>query len=140
MNFCTYSKLSTQIRRRIFLTTTVVIGLAAFSGCDAKQRREFQAAVSKAKPVRVNLKVTYDSRIVNGDFDYGVVVTVTIKNAGEQGIIGVNPWITCSDGEYSRKQNLTFAKGEQKTLTYFFPEPTINSSNVQGGVKLTPSR
>ena len=116
-----------------------VVLFGGLCGCDAKAQRAIQAATSKAKGAVMNLEADHDSRIVNDEFDYGLKLTFVVRNMGESGIIRVSPWVSCSEGEWSRAQNLHFNKGEAKRLEYFFHEPTINASNIQYGVKVYPN-
>lgn len=76
--------------------------------------------------------------IVNGQLDAGIMVTLTVKNNGESGFINIYPKINTSEGEWHRSQNVQFGAGESKTLTYFFDEPTINATNIQCWVSISP--
>ncbi len=96
-------------------------------------------ASSKAKANITNLKGVWDVRSINNELDYGLQVTFTVTNIGEYGIIKVAPWLTCSEGEWSKTQSLTFNAGETMNLTYFFDEPTVNVTNAQFGVKYSPN-
>lgn len=108
------------------------------TGFDADVQRAIDAALSEAKGQVQNLQASNDSRIINDEFDYGWTVSFSIKNVGKAGIIMVSPWISCSEGEWSLFQKVSFAAGETKSFTYFFHEPTINASNGQYGVKVNP--
>ena len=108
------------------------------SECDAETQRKLEALSSNAVPRITNMQAGHDTRIVNDEFDYGVTITFTIKNVGEAGMIRLQPWISCSEGEWSREQNLNFDAGESMDLSYFFHEPSINASNLQYGVKHQP--
>jgi Protein of unknown function (DUF2628)/GYF domain 2 len=85
-----------------------------------------------------NLGAAEDTQIVNGDLDYGFNVRLTVRNTGAAGTIIVTPWLTCSEGQWTRSQQIVFDAGESKQLTYFFNEPTINATNVQYGARATP--
>jgi hypothetical protein len=126
--------------RRRGYTTAIVFALGVFSGaaCDENTQRAIEAAASRAQSTITNLKADHDTRMVNNEMDYGVTVSFTLTNSGDEGFIQVRPWLSCSEGEWSREQNLTFKKGEAMNLTYFFHEPTINASNIQYGVRTKP--
>lgn len=119
----------------VLLSACVVV---LFTGCDADTQRAIRAATSEANGTVSNLTATDDSRIVDGEFDYGWTVAFTVTNTGKAGIISISPWISCSEGEWSRHQSLNFHPGESMNLSYFFHEPSINASNGQYGVKVTP--
>ncbi|MET0622170.1 MAG: hypothetical protein ABW250_04225 [Pyrinomonadaceae bacterium] len=80
--------------------------------------------------------------VINNEPDAGIDVKVTVTNVGEAGYIKIRPELSTSEGEWSRSQNLRFNKGESKSLTYFFHEPTVNvfaGSNVQCRVGVSPT-
>lgn len=112
-----------------------LIGLAGFIilglGSDGKPP-------SKAKGQVSNVRCEHDTRVINGDLDYGVSVTLTAKNVGEPGNITIVPRLSTSEGEWDREQSLSFGAGEARTLTYFFHEPTINATNIQCRAKAFP--
>lgn len=94
---------------------------------------------SKAKGQWSNLDCKHDTGIVNGELDYGVTVSVTVKNVGQAGTINIKPVLSTSEGQWRRDQDLNFKAGESKTLTYFFSEPTINASNIQCRITVSPT-
>lgn len=93
---------------------------------------------SRAKGRIVEKQCSPSAGLVNGEMDYGVEVKLRIKNVGDTGLIKVTPAISTSEGEWQRSQKLTFKAGEEKTLTYFFHEPTINVTNVQCKIGIFP--
>lgn len=93
---------------------------------------------SKAKGQASNLKCEPDVGLVKGEMDAGVKVSVTVRNAGDAGVITIAPEVSTSEGEWNRSQDVQFTKGESKTLTYFFDEPTINATNIQCRVGVLP--
>lgn len=117
--------------RSVILAGLVVVALT-LAAC---KRSPGATAPSSPSPQVSDLKVESDTRVIRGDFDYGVSVTFIVVNMGEPGTIRIRPWLTCSEGEWSREQHMYFNKGEAKQLTYFFAEPTINATNIQGGVR-----
>ena len=116
----------------------IALCLMLLVGCDAKTQRAIESASSKADAYLSNLSGNHDSRLVGGELNYGYTVTFTVTNIGQAGIVRVSPWLTCSEGEWSRVQHLHMASGKSLNLSYFFDEPTINSSNIQFGVRLSP--
>ena len=70
--------------------------------------------------------------------DAGVKVSLTVTNVGEAGIINIRPHINTSEGEWSRSQDIQFRSGESMNLSYFFDEPTINATNIQCTVAVSP--
>lgn len=97
-----------------------------------------ESSSSKAEGEISNFEVNSDFGIINDEPDAGFTVTFTLKNIGEKGVIEITPKLSCSEGEWTRNQSLTLNAGESKNLTYFFHEPTINSTNVQGSVYVYP--
>lgn len=114
------------------------LALTLVASCDAATQRALAAAASDADGSASGLSADHDTRIRAGEWDYGLSVSFTVTNVGEQGLIRVSPWMSCSEGEWSRVQNLEFAPGERRRLTYFFHEPSINASNIEYGVRVTP--
>jgi hypothetical protein len=84
------------------------------------------------------IKVEEEPELVNGQMDWGAKVSFTVTNTGVGGTIHVNVHLTCSEGEWSRDQDLIFRPNESMTLSYFFQEPTINATNIQAHVVVTP--
>lgn len=128
-------------KRRCCRELAFAIGLVVaigVTGCDPATQRELEVSLSNAKARIRNLKAEEDTRIVNNEMDYGVSISFTLTNAGEAGLIRVSPWLSSSEGEWSRQQTLNVGAGQAINLTYFFPEPTINASNVQYGVRTKP--
>ena len=114
-------------RARLILAAALIVSLAGLlTGCSAARGKIVQA---KARP---------DVQITSEGPDYGVTVTATIKNVGRAGSLMISPEISTSEGEWDRTQHLHFAANETKTLTWFFPEPTINADNIQFEVSVFP--
>jgi len=130
--------MTAQHGRSTSVVPAILFCAVVTTACDPATQRDLQVAVSEAKASVTNLSDKFDSRIVDNQLDHGLVVSFTLTNTGKAGLIRVQPWLTCSDGEWSREQNLTFQAGESMNLTYFFHEPTINSSNIQYGVRANP--
>lgn len=85
-----------------------------------------------------NFEVISDFGVIDGEPEAGYTVQFTIKNVGEKGAITIKPKLSCSEGEWSRKQTITLNAGASRNLSYFFHEPTINATNVQGSVRVFP--
>jgi hypothetical protein len=94
---------------------------------------------SDARGRVVKTNADYDVRLVNGELDYGLNVTVTVKNVGEPGSLRITPRVSTSEGEWDRTQNLHFDAGETKELSYFFHEMSINAQSVHYGASVFPA-
>jgi Domain of unknown function (DUF4190) len=80
-----------------------------------------------------------DTKLIDGNLDYGVTVSVVVRNKSKQaGTVTIKSWLSCSEGEWNRSQELVFNGEETKQLTYFFQEPTINATNIQYGANVFP--
>jgi Domain of unknown function (DUF4190) len=87
----------------------------------------------------LNIHAEPETKLIEGDFDYGFTVTVIVRNKSkERSTLTVKPWLSCSEGEWHRSQELVFDGEETKRLTYFFHEPTINATNIQYGAGVDP--
>lgn len=93
---------------------------------------------SKAKGKLIASGCEPSAGFINGEPDYGVEAKLKIKNVGQSGKITISPAISTSEGEWKRTQTLIFDEGEEKTLTYFFHEPTVNVSSVQCQYSISP--
>jgi hypothetical protein len=78
------------------------------------------------------------TRVINGEFDAGLEVEVTVTNVGQKGFIYIQAQCSTSEGEWSRKQDLLFDKGETRELSYFFHEPTVNAENIECRLEVRP--
>jgi hypothetical protein len=65
-------------------------------------------------------------------------MTFAVVNDGEQGEVQILPRISTSEGEWRRSQTLVMEKGERRTFSYTFPEPSISATNVQCEVNTLP--
>lgn len=101
--------------------------LFSFKSCTSLAQGKF------SKPV-----CEHSVGIVDGKTDYGVKVSVEVKNVGRGGYLNIMSELSTSEGEWNRTQDLYFKSGESRTLTYFFHEPTINSTNFQCRVGIFP--
>ena len=115
-----------------WLTPLLTLALLVFFllGC--------RALASRAKGKASNVKCASDVGIVNGEMDAGIKVSLTVTNTGETGFINVKPELSTSEGEWHRSQDVQFNAGESKALSYFFDEPTINATNIQCRVAVSP--
>lgn len=85
-----------------------------------------------------SVQVAEQPELVNGQLDWGGLVTFTVTNSGVEGMIHVVVTLSCSEGQWSRTQDLDFSQNQSMPLTYFFPEPTVNATNYQAQVTVTP--
>jgi hypothetical protein len=79
-----------------------------------------------------------NTKIVNGELDYGYNCVVSVKNVGATGTIKINVTMSTSEGEWEREQNLNYNAGEEQVLEYFFAEPTITAAQPQCQVRVSP--
>ena len=110
------------------LVIVILVGVSA--GC--------KELLSNAKGKIVQQSCESDAGVVNGEMDYGVTVKLRVKNVGEAGTLKITAAISSSEGEWKKNQTLTFRAGEEKSLTYFFHEPTINVRNVECQLGVSP--
>lgn len=119
-------------RTKHFLSAIIGIGFLFIAfGSDEETMSQAEGQVS-------NFEVNSDFGIINDEPDAGYTITFTVKNIGKRGILTITPKLSCSEGEWTREQTLTLEAGASRNLSYFFHEPTINSTNVQGSVKVDP--
>lgn len=85
-----------------------------------------------------NLRGESDMLLRNDKLDYAYKVLFTLTNRGAAGKLTVSPWLSCSEGRWTRSQELELANGETVNLEFSFHEPSISASNFQFGVKLEP--
>jgi hypothetical protein len=112
--------------RPISLAVTL-LGLVLLASCDSGPR----GVVS-------NLSRQEHPAFIAGDMDWGSEVSFDVRNNGERGLIHIVVVLSSSEGEWSRSQDLQLEAGEFRHLTYFFHEPTINVTNLQGLVRVKP--
>ena len=90
-----------------------------------------------AKPVVIERELNHDSRLIDGELDYGLLYTAKIANQSDKGgRVEIDVHVTTSEGEWDRHQTLVFGPNETKDVEYFISEPTINASNIQGEIKV----
>jgi hypothetical protein len=114
-----------------------LLTIIVLAGCDPKT---LESLTSKADGRVYNLKAEHDFIFRNDQPDYSLRVTMSVKNVGQSGVINITPWVTCSEGEWERSQQLHFNSGESNNLTFQFHELSINATNVQYGVRWRPNR
>ncbi|HMS38615.1 MAG TPA: hypothetical protein PKE69_00070 [Pyrinomonadaceae bacterium] len=107
----------------------IIVLVFVITGCELTSRAKGKVTDYKCSPT---------AGFVNGEMDYGVEVKLKIKNIGEEGIIKISSELSTSEGTWKRSQKLTFKAGEEKSLSYFFSEPTVNVTNVQCKIKVFP--
>lgn len=109
----------------------VVAFILLTMGCD-------ESLSSEASGDIYDFDIIEDVGFINDEFDAGAKITFTLKNVGESGIIKIMPKLSCSEGEWTREQSVILNAGESREFTYFFHEPTINATNIQGSVSVYP--
>ena len=114
---------------------TILLVSTALTGC-----REMEVLASEADATVSDLTCEGDAKLVDGELDAGILLAFTVENRGKRGRIQVLPWLSSSEGEWSRSQSLEFEQNESRRLEYFFQEPTINAANVNCEVKVFPSK
>lgn len=120
------------------LATFVIFISCLLVGQISCEQRDIDFLTSGARGVVSSVNAKADSLLVNGGFDYSIVIDCTVKNVGKYGVIRVTPWLSSSEGEWSLDQHLYFQEGETKNLKFTFSQPTINATNLQYGVKIFP--
>ena len=75
-----------------------------------------------------------DTFLVNGDADFGYWVKATLTNAGPNGDVSIQATLTTSEGEWWRSQRMFLRQDQPMPVSFSFPEPTINATNVQGKI------
>ena len=94
---------------------------------------------SDAKGKISNFKCASGVKLVDGELDYGVTVSLSLLNVGKAGVIKITPLVSTSEGDLKREQTLQFDAQESKDLSYFFAEPTVNATGVQCRLKVYPN-
>ncbi len=115
----------------IFGAIVAVLGLAYAGGWDPG---------NEAVGHIVEVYQLADVGLINGQPDAGVRVKTIIKNEGKEGFLRVKARLSSSEGEWTREQKLHFSSGESKDLAWFFSEPSVNASNVQSWVEVSPGK
>jgi hypothetical protein len=93
---------------------------------------------SLADPVIIAHDIQPGTHIINGAFDFGYRLSLTVHNkADKRGLVKIVVHLSCSEGEWSREQLVAFEPGQTMDLDYIFQEPTINSDNVQSRYEVT---
>jgi hypothetical protein len=119
----------------------VVASLVVLIGCDQGRT---PAAISehpsnKAKGgLYGDVRYSSETRFINGEMNHGFTTTVTVRNVGQTGFIKVTVYLKCSEGEWSRSEEIALCAGEYRTLTYFFHEPTHHGANIQCRATVSP--
>jgi hypothetical protein len=79
-----------------------------------------------------------ETRYIHGELNYGIATTVNVLNTGQTGFIKVIIYLKTSEGEWVRCEEIPFSAGEYKTLTYFFHEPTYNTTKIECRATVSP--
>jgi hypothetical protein len=115
----------------------ILLGLRLAPGGERETEAVIEALIAHPSTARF-IATKLARRFIGEQPDAGVVVKGTITNVGQRGAIRVKVHLSTSEGEWDREQNVVFRAGERKELRWFFHEPTINVSNVQSRVSVSP--
>jgi hypothetical protein len=124
-----------------WLVALVVAGSIALIGCDSNRGPVAitEHPSNKAKGALYgDVRHSSETRFINGEMNHGFTTTVTVRNVGQTGFIRVTVYLKCSEGEWSRSEEIPLCAGEYRTLTYFFHEPTHHGANVQCRAIVSP--
>jgi hypothetical protein len=80
-----------------------------------------------------------ETRYINGEMNYGIAATLTVRNVGPTGFVRVTIILKCSEGEWSRSEEIALCSGEYRNLDYFFYEPTHNALNIECRATVSPT-
>lgn len=114
------------------------IGLALFGFFMAVIAGIASESSSKAECKLLDNSLEADVFFIQGEPDAGYRYNVTMENVGEKGEITITAVLSTSEGVFKREQTLLFDKQEIRKLSFAFPEPTINASNIQGRLSYQP--
>ena len=126
----TLSRDSSRRTVSLGLVLLMLVGLLLTSACDE--------IMSEAKPKVYGLEGSHDTRVINGEFDYGLTLTFTVRNEGKAGVVVISPRLSSSEGEWQRRQKITLGAGQDQRFEYFFHEPTVNATNLYYAVDVIP--
>jgi hypothetical protein len=119
----------------------VVASLFALSGCNPDRSliaiTEHPSNRAKGQ-LYGNVRYWNETQFINGEWNHGFTATVTVRNVGQTGFIKVTVYLKCSEGEWSRSEEIPLCAGEYRTLTYFFHEPTHHGANVECRATVSP--
>ena len=123
---------------KTLLGIVVIVSLLIAVQTNSELQEKLRAVSSGASAQILSHNAKNDVRLVNGEFDAGITAHLTVKNNGKAGLIQIAAIVSCSDGEWTRSQNVSFEEDETKDFEFFFSEPTINATNIQVRYHVTP--
>jgi len=133
---------SSVLHRSGWLFTLVVASSVVLTGCEPKAPTIISISdhpSNKAKGMLYgNVNFRSETRYINGEMNYGIATNVTVRNIGQTGFIKVTIFLKCTEGEWSRSEELALCAGEYRTLDYFFQEPTHYAENVECRAIVSP--
>src|ERR671925_419900 len=96
-----------------WLVTLIVAGSAMVTGCERPALISISDHPSNKARGVVYGRVSYksDTRYINGEMNYGFAATVTVRNVGPTGFIRVTVFLKCSEGEWSRSEEIALCSG-----------------------------
>jgi hypothetical protein len=88
-----------------------------------------------------NLHLTGDTRVINGEFDYGEIVSFDLRSvSSDPKDITVEIRLSCSEGEWTRTQKVHLEPHETRNVSVFFQEPTVDATNTKTHVEIVRGR
>jgi hypothetical protein len=128
---------SPELSRSMWLVALMFFGPIVLLGCNPIGISEHPSNKAKGR-VFGSVRFMGETRLINGELNYGITTAVTVENIGQTGFIKVIVYLKSSEGEWIRCEEIPFTAGEYKTLTYFFPEPTLNTTNIECRANVSP--
>jgi hypothetical protein len=119
-------------RKRAGLTIVLVSFFALLAM--ASDEADFSSA--DCRPEEVRSEVTVLATEAGPDAGYNVHVTVS--NQGQRGQVRVGARLSTSEGEWSKERHQLMEAGARETLSFTFPEPTINATDVRSFGSCSP--
>lgn len=119
-----------------------LLGLLAFGLYAAWKDNggSLESLTSKADCRVLAVQAVPDSYLIRENLDFGYTIQTRVRNVGEHGQMSIKATLSTSEGNFERTQTLTFNTNQEATLSYQFPEPTINASGIQPRVTCSPSK
>jgi hypothetical protein len=84
-----------------------------------------------------NLSMSGDTRVINNEFDWGENVSFDVRSVSSNPKdVTVEVHLLCSEGEWTRMQNVHLGPNETRRVSVFFQEPTIDAKNIRAQVQI----
>lgn len=78
--------------------------------------------------------------VVDGEADAGVQATCAVRNEGAPGVVRVAMTLSCSEGRWTREQDVFVPANATQSVSTTFFEPSIAARDVQVSYEATPGR